>query len=49
MSQYFFFLPEGEPAARVLLFTDACDYGIGSVLSQMQDGSENQLLMLIDS
>jgi hypothetical protein len=26
-----------------LLFTDACDYGIGSVLSQMQDGVEKPI------
>ena len=26
-----------------LLFTDACDYGIGSVLSQIQDGVEKQI------
>ncbi|KZR98931.1 Uncharacterized protein APZ42_005418, partial [Daphnia magna] len=28
---------------KFLLFTDACDYGIGSVLSQMQDGHEHPI------
>ncbi|KZR98925.1 Uncharacterized protein APZ42_005425, partial [Daphnia magna] len=28
---------------KFLLFTDACDYGIGSVLSQMKDGHEHPI------